>query len=74
MVRGEAYNLSHETRTPGRQERTMHRGLTGLRVVSFESRRSAEVAELIRNHGGAPIQAPSIARQATALLERKRRG
>jgi uroporphyrinogen-III synthase len=39
---------------------TMHRGLTGLRVVSFESRRSAEVAELIRNHGGAPIPAPSM--------------
>ena len=36
------------------------RGLTGLQVVSFESRRSAEVAELIRNHGGAPIQAPSM--------------
>lgn len=38
----------------------MHRGLTGLRVVSFESRRSAEVAELIRNHGGTPVQAPSM--------------
>jgi len=38
----------------------MHRGLTGLRVVSFESRRSAEVAELIRNHGGTPMQAPSM--------------
>ncbi len=39
---------------------TLPRGLTGLRVVSFESRRSAEVAELIRNHGGAPTQAPSM--------------
>lgn len=38
----------------------MLRALTGLRVVSFESRRSAEVAELIRNHGGTPIQAPSM--------------
>jgi uroporphyrinogen-III synthase len=38
----------------------MRRALTGLRVVSFESRRSAEVAELIRNHGGTPIQAPSM--------------
>jgi uroporphyrinogen-III synthase len=28
--------------------------------VSFESRRSAEVAELIRNHGGTPVQAPSM--------------
>jgi len=38
----------------------MQRGLTGLRVVSFESRRTAEVAELIRNHGGTPMQAPSM--------------
>ena len=34
--------------------------LSGLRVVSFESRRSAEVAELSRNYGGEPIQAPSM--------------
>lgn len=34
--------------------------LTGLRVVSFESRRSAEMAALIRNYGGEPIQAPSM--------------
>ena len=34
--------------------------LRGLRVVSFESRRSAEMAELIRNYGGEPIQAPSM--------------
>lgn len=38
----------------------MQRNLTGLRVVTFESRRSTEVAELIRNHGGTPIQAPSM--------------
>lgn len=31
-----------------------------MRVVSFESRRSAEMAELIRNYGGEPIQAPSM--------------
>lgn len=35
-------------------------GLRGLRVVSFESRRSAEMAQLIRNHGGVPIQAPAM--------------
>ncbi len=35
-------------------------GLGGLRVISFESRRSAEIAELIKNCGGAPIQAPSM--------------
>jgi uroporphyrinogen-III synthase len=38
----------------------LQRNLTGLRVVSFESRRSTEVAELIRNHGGTPMQAPSM--------------
>jgi uroporphyrinogen-III synthase len=32
-------------------------GLTGLRVIAFESRRSAEMAELIRNLG---IQAPAM--------------
>jgi hypothetical protein len=31
----------------------MLQGLSGLRVVSFESRRSREMAELIRNYGGA---------------------
>lgn len=38
----------------------MPQGLSGLRVVSFESRRSAEMAELIRNYGGEPVQAPSM--------------
>ena len=38
----------------------MLHALNGLRVVSFESRRSAEMAELIRNYGGEPIQAPSM--------------
>jgi uroporphyrinogen-III synthase len=35
-------------------------GLAGLRVVTFESRRAAEMAELIRRHGGEPIVAPSM--------------
>jgi uroporphyrinogen-III synthase len=34
--------------------------LADLRVVSFESRRSAEIAELIRRHGGTAISAPSM--------------
>lgn len=34
--------------------------LQGLRVVAFESRRAAEMAELIRRHGGEPIIAPSV--------------
>lgn len=32
----------------------------GLRVVSFESRRAGEIAELIRRCGGVPISAPSM--------------
>jgi uroporphyrinogen-III synthase len=38
----------------------MLQGLSGLRVVSFESRRSAAMADLIRNYGGEPIQAPCL--------------
>jgi uroporphyrinogen-III synthase len=34
--------------------------LQGLKVVSFESRRSKEMAELIRRYGGEPIVAPSM--------------
>lgn len=44
----------------GRSKWTMRERLGGLRVVSFESRRSVEVAELIRHYGGEPIQAPSM--------------
>ena len=32
----------------------------GMRVVAFESRRSAEMAELIRKQGGDPLVAPSL--------------
>lgn len=34
--------------------------LHGLNVISFESRRAKEMAELIRRYGGAPIIAPSM--------------
>jgi uroporphyrinogen-III synthase len=34
--------------------------LAGLRVVSFESRRSVEIAELVRRHDGTPRSAPSM--------------
>jgi uroporphyrinogen-III synthase len=34
--------------------------LAGLTVLSFESRRATEMAELIRRHGGEPISAPSM--------------
>jgi uroporphyrinogen-III synthase len=34
-------------------------GFNGLRVLSFESRRAGEIAQLIRNNGGEPIIAPS---------------
>ena len=36
------------------------KGLHGLRVVSFESRRAVEIAELIRRHGGEPLVAPAL--------------
>ena len=45
---------------PGLQTGAMPHTLNGLGVVSFESRRAAEMAELIRNYGGEPIQAPSM--------------
>ncbi len=34
-------------------------GFNGLRVLSFESRRAKEIAQLIANHGGVPIVAAS---------------
>src|SRR5271166_1227646 len=34
-------------------------GFNGLRVLSFESRRAKEIAQLIANNGGVPIVAPS---------------
>jgi len=39
---------------------TPRENLHGLRVVSFESRRAKEMAELIRRYGGEPITAPSM--------------
>jgi len=39
---------------------TPRENLHGLRVVSFESRRANEMAELIRRYGGEPIVAPSM--------------
>ena len=32
----------------------------GLRVLSFESRRAAEIAQLIANFGGRPTVAPAL--------------
>lgn len=37
-----------------------HRALSGLTLLAFESRRAAEMAELIRRHGGIPVSAPSM--------------
>jgi uroporphyrinogen-III synthase len=39
---------------------TPEAGLDGLRIVSFESRRATEMAELIRRYGGESISAPSL--------------
>ena len=41
-------------------ESNLKSSLEGLRIVSFESRRAREMAELIRNYGGEPIIAPSL--------------
>lgn len=41
-------------------ERDSLASLEGLTVVSFESRRAREMAELIRRYGGEPILAPSM--------------
>ena len=38
----------------------MGEGLEGLRVATFESRRSEDMARLIAKRGGTPIQAPSM--------------
>ena len=38
----------------------MPEGLAGLRLVSFESRRSEEMASLILRYGGEVLQAPSM--------------
>jgi uroporphyrinogen-III synthase len=35
-------------------------GFTGRRVISFESRRAAEMASLIERHGGVAIKAPTL--------------
>ena len=55
--------------------------LAGLRVLTFESRRSAEIAELVRRHGGEPRSAPSLRevplgenRAALEFAERLQRG
>ena len=40
-------------------------GFNGLRVLSFESRRAKEIAQLITNSGGVPIVAPATREVAT---------
>ncbi len=39
---------------------SLQSGLEGLKLVSFESRRAQEMAELIRSYGGEPFIAPSM--------------
>lgn len=41
-------------------EPSKHGGLQGFRVLSLESRRAAEMAKLIENHGGRAVVAPSM--------------
>jgi uroporphyrinogen-III synthase len=47
-------------------------GFNGLRVLSFESRRAQEIAQLIRNNGGRPLVAPST-REVPAPSEEERK-
>ncbi|MBI3783948.1 MAG: uroporphyrinogen-III synthase [Deltaproteobacteria bacterium] len=47
--------MAHETPT-----------LDGLTVLSFESRRAVEIAELIRRYGGEPMSAPALREVALA--------
>jgi len=47
-------------------------GFNRLRVLSFESRRAQEIAQLIRNNGGQPIVAPST-REVPAPNEEERK-
>ncbi len=42
------------------ETRTKQNGLAGLRVLSLESRRAAEMAKLIESYGGRAIVAPSM--------------
>src|SRR4030095_9178884 len=51
---GAGHRRRHRDRSvrPGLQTGAMPHTLNGLRVVSFESRRAAEMAELIRHTGG----------------------
>jgi uroporphyrinogen-III synthase len=43
---------------------TLPANLQGLKVLSFESRRAKEMAELIRRYGGEPVVAPSLREMA----------
>ncbi len=47
-------------------------GFNGLRVLSFESRRAQEIAQLIRNNGGAAIVAPSTREVQTPNEEERK--
>ncbi len=46
-------------------------GFNGLRVLSFESRRAQEIAQLIRNNGGIPVVAPSTREVQTPSEEER---
>jgi uroporphyrinogen-III synthase len=68
--------------TPALNENRAATGFAGRTVLSFESRRSKEIASLIENYGGRPMVAPAVkevpaensadvSRFATALLQDK---
>jgi uroporphyrinogen-III synthase len=47
-------------------------GFDGLRVLSLESRRAQEIAQLIRNNGGEPVVAPSTREVQTPNEEERK--
>jgi uroporphyrinogen-III synthase len=54
-------SLQHSALPPQTRVATLNlMALDGMRVISFESRRATEIAELIRRQGGTPFLAPSM--------------
>ena len=45
---------------PATEPRTDPKPLRGLRVAAFEARMAGPMADLIRKHGGEPVEAPAL--------------
>src|SRR5579875_2219895 len=55
-----SYQSPHALASPGFALRCVIMSFSQANVLSFESRRAKEMAELIRNNGGTPIVAPAL--------------